>query len=98
MMGLQVHEPHESRNLKGYGQEAIRTEVLWLVCERSDLLLKASREHYCINKAVQKKANKDEECDKLISGDGSGCAFFKNKIYNMPSSYVKARCPKGCKS
>ena len=38
----------------------------------------ASREHYCVNKAVNTKANKEEECEKLLRGDGPSCQFYSN--------------------
>ena len=49
----------------------------------------ASREHYCINKQVMKKPNKDEECNNLIGADGAGCQYFKNtaqRMYGQQSS------------
>ena len=51
--------------------------------------VQASREHYCVNKTVMKKANKDEECTNLIGEGGAGCANFKNtasKMYGQQSS------------
>lgn len=50
-------------------------KVVKLTC-----LLQGSREQYCINPAVVKKPNKDEECDKLLSDNG--CTYFKNKMPN----------------
>jgi len=61
------------------------------------MLLQASREHYCVNKAVMKKANKDEECNNLIGDGGAGCANFKNtasKMYGQQTSLaLQAQCP-----
>ena len=45
--------------------------------------MQASREHYCVNKAVMKKPNKDEECNNLIGDGGAGCANFKNTAVKM---------------
>jgi hypothetical protein len=53
------------------------------------MMLQASREHYCVNKTVMKKANKDEECNNLIGDGGAGCANFKNtasKMYGQQTS------------
>ena len=53
------------------------------------MLPQASREHYCVNKQVMKKTNKDEECTNLIGADGAGCQYFKNtasKMYGQQNS------------
>ncbi|KAK9811933.1 hypothetical protein WJX73_000684 [Symbiochloris irregularis] len=48
----------------------------------------ASREHYCINKAVTIKPNKEEECDKLLSGEGASCQYYSNvsRLYGISSN------------
>ena len=50
--------------------------------------MQASREHYCINKAVTTKANKEEECDKLLSGEGASCQYYTNvnRLYGISSN------------
>ena len=47
----------------------------------------ASREHYCINKTVMKKANRDEECEKLMSGDGGSCQYSSNTPRLFPMQF-----------
>eukprot|EP00884_Botryococcus_braunii_P014094 jgi/Botrbrau1/22686/Bobra.0132s0029.2 len=38
----------------------------------------ASRDHYCIHKTVNGSANRDEECEKLVTGaEGETCKYFK---------------------
>lgn len=63
-------------------------------------MLQASRDHYCINKQVMKKANKDEECTNLIASEGAGCQYFKNtasKMYGQQSN-LALQVPKILKS
>ena len=37
----------------------------------------ASREHYCVHPAVSASSGRDEACERLLRGDGGGCAYFK---------------------
>nr|QZX63216.1 fanconi anemia group J protein [Halisarca dujardinii] len=36
----------------------------------------ASKEHYCVHPEVSKKANKSDECKKLLDYSAASCAFF----------------------
>ena len=47
------------------------SSLLTLVCQ-------ASREQYCINKAVTSKPSISEECDRLLGGDGLSCSYHSN--------------------
>ena len=40
--------------------------------------MQASREHYCVNKAVTSKPSISEECDKLMRSDGMSCSYHSN--------------------
>ena len=58
--------------------------------------MQASREQYCVNKAVTSKSNKEEECDKLLSSDGPSCAYYTNvnKLYgSQAASSLKVSIP-----
>ena len=47
------------------------SSLLTLVCQ-------ASREQYCVNKAVTSKPSISEECDRLLGGDGLSCSYHSN--------------------
>ena len=42
------------------------------------VLRQASREQYCVNKAVTSKPSISEECDRLLGGDGLSCSYHSN--------------------
>ena len=42
------------------------------------MLCQASREQYCVNKAVTSKPSISEECDRLLGGDGLSCSYHSN--------------------
>lgn len=61
--------------------------------------VQASREHYCVNKAVVSKPNKEEECDKLLSNDGPSCKYYTNvsKLYGVQATST-LKVPIPCRS
>ncbi|KAJ1290715.1 hypothetical protein BS78_02G266300 [Paspalum vaginatum] len=57
---------------------------------RVPMAILASRKHYCINKFACASDNIDEQCKRLLDGNGQGCSEFKNaqKLSRHPSLQI----------
>jgi hypothetical protein len=55
--------------------------------------IQASRDHYCVNPDVSDKPNRDEECEKKVTGsEGGNCKYFSkvHGLYNLQNGSLKA--------
>ncbi|KAF9565157.1 Fanconi anemia group J protein [Mortierella alpina] len=109
-----AHQDHNSQPLpKIYFGTRTHKQITQLVKElksntgyRPEMVVLGSRNHYCINPALKKIANKNEGCQDLLDNSSQGCVWKHNvrememsaygKIWDMEDMITQGKAKRAC--